>query len=225
MTRPQPSASGTPGPQVLLLDNRDSFVYNLLDEFASAGMTTEVYRNNVPAPQLLARLSELQAQPGGVLLVLSPGPGHPQDAGELSPLLRAALGRFPVLGICLGFQALLEVCGNPVGRVGAVHGEAQPLTLTAEGTGHPLFAGLGTVSVARYHSLGTRAVPPDLCSLAEIDGICMAAEHRQVPALGFQFHPESILTPRGRELLLRAAEYLVQPSASQPSSHPQEASQ
>ncbi|GHF94538.1 glutamine amidotransferase [Deinococcus piscis] len=197
-------------PNVLLLDNRDSFVYNLQEEFASAGMNVDVYRNDVPAAELLQRLEQSRA-----LLVLSPGPGHPQDAGELMPLLRASLGRFPVLGICLGFQALIEGSGGAVGRVGAVHGEAQPLTLTAEGTGHPLFAGLGRVSVARYHSLGTRTLPPDLHPLAEIDGICMAAEHRSAAALGYQFHPESVLTPHGRELLLRAAAYLC-PSVPQP---------
>ncbi|MDO4263813.1 MAG: gamma-glutamyl-gamma-aminobutyrate hydrolase family protein [Deinococcus sp.] len=194
----------TQSTNVLLLDNRDSFVYNLLDEFASAGMNVDVYRNDVPAADLLERLERSRA-----LLVLSPGPGHPQSAGEMMPLLRASLGRFPVLGICLGFQALIEASGGAVGRVGAVHGEAQPLTLSAEGAAHPLFASMGTVSVARYHSLGTRSVPPALRSLAEIDGICMAAQHRTAPALGYQFHPESILTPQGRELLTRAAQHLT----------------
>ncbi|RTR24701.1 glutamine amidotransferase-related protein [Deinococcus radiophilus] len=197
-------------PDILLLDNLDSFVYNLLDEFASAGMNVEVYRNNVPAADLLARLAR---RPG--VLVLSPGPGHPQDAGELMPLLRAALGRHPVLGICLGFQALIEASGGAVGRVGPVHGEAQTLTLTGS-EGHPLFAGLGPLSVARYHSLGSRDLPPTLHSLAEIDGISMAAEHRQHAALGFQFHPESLLTPRGRELLLRSAEFLTGRHIGQP---------
>ncbi len=205
----------TPHPHLLVLDNRDSFVYNLLDEFASAGMAAEVYRNDVPAAQLLARLEALASAGERPLLVLSPGPGHPQEAGEMMPLLRAALGRFPVLGICLGFQALIEAAGGSVGRVGAVHGEAQPLTLTEAGAAHPLFAGLGTVSVARYHSLGTRAVPPALESLAEIDGICMAASYRKYAALGFQFHPESILTPKGRELLTRAAALLTAPDTAE----------
>ncbi|MCY1704108.1 glutamine amidotransferase-related protein [Deinococcus sp. SL84] len=205
MSGPAPSPAN-----VLLLDNRDSFVYNLLDEFASAGMHVDVYRSDVPAADLLQRLERSRA-----LLVLSPGPGHPRDAGEMMPLLHAALGRFPVLGICLGFQALIEASGGAVGRVGAVHGEAQPLTLTAGGAGHPLFAGLGTVSVARYHSLGTRSVPPALHSLAEIDGICMAAEHRTAAALGYQFHPESVLTPQGRKLLTRAAEHLFSRSAQE----------
>ncbi|MFC6592997.1 anthranilate synthase component II [Deinococcus lacus] len=196
-----------------MLDNRDSFVYNLIDELAAAGMPTEVFRNDLPAAPLLERLRDWSAQPGGALLVLSPGPGHPQNAGVMMPLLRQALGRFPVLGICLGFQALIEASGGQVGRVGAVHGEAQPLTLTSAGAAHPLLAGLGTVRVARYHSLGTRQPPADLCSLAEIDGICMAAEHRHFPALGYQFHPESVLTPQGRTLLLRAAQYLTRPAA------------
>lgn len=202
-------------PHVVLIDNHDSFVYNLVD--ALAGYNTTVFRNTVPVEEVLA------AQPD--IIILSPGPGHPRDAGSMMQLVDASLGRIPILGICLGFQALLEHCGGRVEACGPVHGSSVPMTLTDAGAKHPLFQGLTTdsepdnpnyvgrlVPVARYHSLGCANIPAQMCSLAEtetnIGPVTMAAETLDGMALGLQFHPESVLTPTGPIVIERCIKQL-----------------
>ncbi len=203
--------------RVVLLDNRDSFVYNLVDQFATLGSQIEVYRNSVPVSRVLAALeptaAERQAERRPVLC-LSPGPGYPATSGYLMELIATALERaIPTLGICLGFQALVEACGGRVAPVGPVHGRSDRVEVTEAGRADPAFTVLdgGPLDVARYHSLGTRTLPEALVSLARtasvegVDGgsggIVMAARHRSLPAIGLQFHPESILTPQGPALL------------------------
>lgn len=202
-------------PHVVLIDNHDSFVYNLVD--ALAGYNTTVFRNTVPVEEVLA------AQPD--IIILSPGPGHPRDAGSMMQLVDASLGRIPILGICLGFQALLEHCGGRVEACGPVHGSSVPMTLTDAGAKHPLFQGLTTdsepdnpnyvgrlVPVARYHSLGCANIPAQMRSLAETDTnigpVTMAAETLDGMALGLQFHPESVLTPTGPIVIERCIKQL-----------------
>ncbi|MGY0885787.1 anthranilate synthase component II [Corynebacterium aurimucosum] len=202
-------------PHVVLIDNHDSFVYNLVD--ALAGYNTTVFRNTVPVEEVLA------AQPD--IIILSPGPGHPRDAGSMMQLVDASLGRIPILGICLGFQALLEHCGGRVEACGPVHGSSVPTTLTDAGAKHPLFQGLTTdsepdnpnyvgrlVPVARYHSLGCANIPAQMRSLAEtetnIGPVTMAAETLDGMALGLQFHPESVLTPTGPIIIERCIKQL-----------------
>ena len=159
-------------PHVVLIDNHDSFVYNLVD--ALAGYTTTVFRNSVPVEEILA------AQPD--IIILSPGPGHPRDAGSMMQLIDASLGRIPILGICLGFQALLDHFGGTVEPCGPVHGSSVPMTLTDAGARHPLFSGLAIdsepdnpgyvgrlVPVARYHSLGCANIPGEMRSLADTE--------------------------------------------------------
>lgn len=205
----------TRAPHVVLIDNHDSFVYNLAD--ALADYRTTVFRNTVPLAQVLA------ARPD--IICLSPGPGHPRDAGCTMALIDAALGRVPIFGICLGFQALLEHHGGSVVPCGPVHGQSVPMTLTSAGARHPIFAGLCTdaapdnpqhiptqVPVARYHSLGCVTPPPGLRALAttptEIGEVVMAAENDDGMALGLQFHPESVLTPAGPIILERCIDQL-----------------
>ena len=202
-------------PHVVLIDNHDSFVYNLVD--ALAGYNTTVFRNTVPVEEVLA------AQPD--IIILSPGPGHPRDAGSMMQLIDASLGRIPILGICLGFQALLEHFGGTVEACGPVHGSSVPMTLTDAGAKHPLFQGLTTdsepdnpdyvgrlVPVARYHSLGCARIPAQMRSLAEtetdIGPVTMAAETLDGMALGLQFHPESVLTPTGPIMIERCIKQL-----------------
>ncbi|OHO63246.1 anthranilate synthase component II [Corynebacterium sp. HMSC036D02] len=202
-------------PHVVLIDNHDSFVYNLVD--ALAGYNTTVFRNTVPVEEVLA------AQPD--IIILSPGPGHPRDAGSMMQLIDASLGRIPILGICLGFQALLEHFGGTVEACGPVHGSSVPMTLTDAGANHPLFHGLTTdsepdnpnyvgrlVPVARYHSLGCANIPSQMRSLAEtetdIGPVTMAAETLDGIALGLQFHPESVLTPTGPIIIERCIKQL-----------------
>ena len=202
-------------PHVVLIDNHDSFVYNLVD--ALAGYNITVFRNTVPVEEVLA------AEPD--IIILSPGPGHPRDAGSMMQLIDASLGRIPILGICLGFQALLEHCGGRVEACGPVHGSSVPMTLTDAGAKHPLFQGLTTdsepdnpnyvgrlVPVARYHSLGCANIPAQMRSLAEtetnIGPVTMAAETLDGMALGLQFHPESVLTPTGPIIIERCIKQL-----------------
>ena len=202
-------------PHVVLIDNHDSFVYNLVD--ALAGYNTTVFRNTVPVEEVLA------AQPD--IIILSPGPGHPRDAGSMMQLIDASLGRIPMLGICLGFQALLDHFGGTVEPCGPVHGSSVPMTLTDAGASHPLFQGLTTdsepdnpnyvgrlIPVARYHSLGCANVPAQMRSLAEtktaIGAVTMAAETLDGMALGLQFHPESLLTPTGPIMIERCINQL-----------------
>ena len=212
-----PEGSSTAAAQaparVVLLDNRDSFVYNLVDQFATLGSHIEVYRNNVPVSRVLAALEPTEAEHESArrpVLCLSPGPGYPATSGCLMELIAAALEQaIPTLGICLGFQALVEACGGRVAPVGPVHGRSDRVEVTEAGRADPAFTVLdgGPLDVARYHSLGTRTPPEALVSLActapveGVDGIVMAARHRSAPAVGLQFHPESILTPQGPALL------------------------
>ena len=202
-------------PHVVLIDNHDSFVYNLVD--ALAGYNTTVFRNSVPVEEVLA------AKPD--IIILSPGPGHPRDAGSMMPLIDASLGRIPILGICLGFQALLDHFGGTVEPCGPVHGSSVPMTLTDAGARHPIFQSLTTDSepdnpdyvgrflpVARYHSLGCANIPDEMRSLAstetDIGPVTMAAETLDGKAIGLQFHPESLLTPTGPIMIERCIEQL-----------------
>lgn len=198
--------------RVILLDNRDSFVYNLVDQFAVLGAGIEVYRNTVPAARVLKALEptrEESTHGERPVLALSPGPGHPRTSGCLMELVVTALAdSIPTLGICLGFQAIVEACGGDVDRVGPVHGRSVRVALTEAGRADAAFAVLQgePLDVARYHSLGTRELPPTLTCLArtiEMDGagIVMAARHTTAPVVGMQFHPESVLTPYGPGIL------------------------
>lgn len=200
--------------RVVLLDNRDSFVYNLVDQFASLGASIEVYRNTVPASVVLDALEptdEEAARGQRPVLVVSPGPGHPRTSGCLMELLEAATKRgIPTLGICLGFQGIVEACGGTVDRVGPVHGRSVRVEVTDDGRADQAFQVLAgdPLDVARYHSLGTQSLPDSLVSLAVTSaedpaqaGIVMAARHRALPVVGLQFHPESVLTPNGPGIL------------------------
>lgn len=189
---------------IYLLDNKDSFTYNLVDELAQLGAKLKLYRNTVPA-EFIAQ--QMAAEPGPVVLLLSPGPGAPADAGCMPELIQRCAGRYPMLGICLGHQALVEHYGGTVGRAGeTVHGKTSHLTLSE----HPVFAGLPRpFAVARYHSLMATEVPAALAVIANYQHIPMAIVHEQDAALGFQFHPESILTPLGKPLLAQSLAYLA----------------
>lgn len=190
---------------IVLLDNQDSFVYNLVDALSS--YDTVVYRNTVQASTVL----DLDPD----LIVLSPGPGYPAEAGCMMEVIERAQGRIPILGICLGFQALIEHFGGQVRPCGPEHGTSIEMR-TVE---HPLFEGLtgfnnSDVPVARYHSLGATEVPQGITPLAwtdtQIGEVIMAAETQDGMSIGFQFHPESILTPGGPILLERSVNRLMQ---------------
>ncbi|NRQ42791.1 aminodeoxychorismate/anthranilate synthase component II [Rheinheimera sp. YQF-2] len=193
---------------IYLLDNIDSFTYNLVDEFAQLGCGVKLYRNTVPADYIYQQMLT-ETEP--VLLVLSPGPGSPAQAGSMPPLLQLCDAQFPVLGICLGHQAIVEHFGGVVGRAGEiVHGKTAAITLQD----HPLFAGLPQpFLVARYHSLMATEMPNALTLLANDRHIPMAVINEDKRMLGFQFHPESILTTLGKPLLKQSIDYLLRGKA------------
>ena len=196
---------------VFLLDNVDSFTYNLVDELRTMELNIVVYRNNVSA-QLLFDKMQAAAENGPVLLLLSPGPGAPHEAGCMPELLTLVQGHFPVLGICLGHQAIVAHYGGKVGRAEDVmHGKSSAITHTGEA----MFAGLPQpLHVARYHSLMATELPDGLAPLATVGTTVMAVYQAQDNMLGFQFHPESILTAQGSQLLLQSIHYLTKGAES-----------
>ena len=184
---------------LLVLDNYDSFTYNLVQYAGELGADPVVYRNDA-----LTVTEVLALEPAGI--VISPGPCTPREAGISVPLVRAAAGRVPLLGVCLGHQAIGEAFGARVVRADRLmHGT----TTLAVHTGHSLFAGIPSpVEVMRYHSLvvSPERVPHELEIVAwssdrprgeEI----MALAHRSLPVYGVQFHPESVATLQGKRLL------------------------
>ncbi len=182
--------------RIVFVDNFDSFTWNLVDEFARRGAQVEVWRNTVPAAHALARA----AAGGPSLLVLSPGPGTPADAGCCIEVVRLAAEQgLPLLGVCLGHQAMVEAFGGVVGPAGeVVHGK----TSAVRHQGGPLFEGVPSPFPAgRYHSLAAAVMPEALVPIAGTDRLVMAAAHRTAPQFGVQFHPESILTPEGGRII------------------------
>jgi anthranilate synthase component 2 len=181
---------------VLFIDNFDSFSFNLVDDLRRRGAEVSVWRNDITASEALERVLAL---PAPRLLMISPGPGTPADAGCCVELIGLALGKVPLFGVCLGHQALIEACGGRVGFAGeVVHGKAARVTHGGEG----IFEGLPSpMLAARYHSLAALRLPEELEVVAHCGDLVMAVAHRQAPAIGVQFHPESILTPRGGLLM------------------------
>jgi anthranilate synthase/aminodeoxychorismate synthase-like glutamine amidotransferase len=180
--------------RVLMIDNLDSFTFNLVEAMERLGLEVRVLRNSVSAAVALE-----QAQGSGAHLVVSPGPGRPEDAGCSLELIARAKGRVPLLGVCLGHQAMVLEAGGDVVRAPApVHGK----TSVVEHDGQGPFAGIeGPVQIGRYHSLCTRRVPERFTVHAEVDGMAMAISDAQALQTGLQFHPESILTPVGNKVL------------------------
>jgi len=200
--------------QIVLIDNLDSFSYNLVDEIRTLGAHISIYRNTVNAADIFDVLKQKAAH-GKVILVISPGPGAPSQAGCVPDLLALAKGHFPVLGICLGHQAIVESYQGTVSRAPHVmHGKASMMTYTADLACEQIFAGLSNpISIARYHSLAASDVPSkgahSLQIIAHIDGLPMAVLHANDKMLGFQFHPESILTSDGSRLLKQSIQFLL----------------
>lgn len=191
---------------VVMLDNVDSFTYNLVDELRTLDVDMHIYRNTVHADTILQVLNDLSAT-RDVLILLSPGPGAPHEAGCMLELLKKVSGHFPVLGICLGHQAIVEHFGGIISRAEAVmHGKSSNITHC----GDKMFSGFEQpLPVARYHSLMASTLPEELTLLAQVNDIPMAVYHEEHNMLGFQFHPESILTHQGSQLLAQSIEFLI----------------
>ncbi|MDM7859865.1 aminodeoxychorismate/anthranilate synthase component II [Alteromonas sp. ASW11-36] len=197
---------------VFLLDNVDSFSYNLVDELRALELDVRVFRNTVPATHIIQEM-QTQQQQNDVVLVLSPGPGCPSEAGCMPELLKMADGQFPVIGICLGHQAIVEHFGGDVVRASQVmHGKSSDITHNhAE-----LFADLPQpLAVARYHSLVGANLPAELSVIAHFEEMPMAVYHPQQRMIGYQFHPESMLTAQGSQLLMQSLQFLTGANATQ----------
>jgi anthranilate synthase/aminodeoxychorismate synthase-like glutamine amidotransferase len=180
---------------VLLIDNYDSFTYNLYQYLGELGAEVVVVRNDQISLDEIERMAPDH-------IVISPGPGNPDEAGISKDVIRHFAGKIPIFGVCLGHQCIGEVFGGIVEGAGEIlHGKVSQITHDGRG----VFAGLASpISATRYHSLAIRkdSVPVVLeVSATSESGIIMGVRHRTLPVEGVQFHPESILTPDGHEIL------------------------
>ncbi len=180
---------------LLMIDNYDSFTYNLVQYLGELGADVRVYRNDAITLDQVAALAPAQ-------IVVSPGPCTPNEAGISVPLIRRFAGQIPILGVCLGHQAIGQAFGGHIVRAQRVmHGKLSPVTHDGRG----VFAGLPSpFAVTRYHSLAIEQaqVPPELMITSTADdGEIMGVRHRRLAVEGVQFHPEAILTEHGMRLL------------------------
>lgn len=179
--------------RIALIDNYDSFTFNVVHALGKEGAEVEVWRNDaISAEDLLAQ--------GHEAIVISPGPCTPNEAGISLDVVKAAAGKVPLFGVCLGHQAIGQAFGGRIVRVNPMHGKVSRITHDGKG----LFSGInGALDVTRYHSLVVEAgdLPPALVANARSeDGLIMAMHHRDLPVYGVQFHPESIATEQGAQI-------------------------
>jgi len=191
---------------LVFVDNFDSFTYNLVDQFRSLGHKVTIYRNHIAAATIANAVEALE----NPVVILSPGPGAPADAGCMPELIQQLKGKVPMIGICLGHQAIVEAYGGVVGGAGEIiHGKVSMM----EHGGHQVYQGLPSpLAIARYHSLVAHQVSDELTITAEVDGLVMSVAHEQDKVCGFQFHPESIMTTYGATLLANTIEWALTPS-------------
>ena len=178
--------------KVLVIDNYDSFTYNLVQAFMVLGAEVLVHRNDALTVEAAAALAPTH-------LCISPGPGRPAESGATLEIVRRLAPRVPTLGVCLGHQAIVEAFGGRTVQGEPIHGKDAEVSHD----GRAIYAGLPSPLVAgRYHSLVADPDLPDELELsASLGDVVMGARHRELPAEGVQFHPESVLTPQGKHLL------------------------
>ncbi len=198
---------------LIFIDNFDSFTYNLVDQFRSLGHQVTIYRNNISLNVIETAINELD----NPVVILSPGPGAPSDAGCMPELLqhlkekrlraKSTTTNVPVIGICLGHQAIVEAYGGKVAGAGEiVHGKVSMMTHY----NHTVYQGLPSpLAVARYHSLVATSVPDTLTITARADGQVMSVVQEEDKVCGYQFHPESIMTTYGAQLLENTIEWAL----------------
>lgn len=188
---------------ILFVDNFDSFTYNLADQFRELGHQVTIFRNDYPLEDFLNKAQTTE----NCIVALSPGPGTPAEAGNMLAIIKQLKGVVPMIGICLGHQAIIEALGGRIVHTGTVlHGKVSKI----EHDNQAMFHGINNpMPVARYHSLMGDNLPEELEINARFDNIVMAIRHKQLPICGFQFHPESILTVEGTKLLKQSVEWLL----------------
>ncbi|MCE4934179.1 aminodeoxychorismate/anthranilate synthase component II [Aliivibrio fischeri] len=188
---------------IVLLDNFDSFTYNLVDQFRSLGYPVTIYRNSLSAAAFEEAVNKLE----NPVVVLSPGPGAPSEAGCMPEVIQRLKGKIPMIGICLGHQAIVEAYKGTVAGAGEiVHGKSAMMSHNQ----HPIFNDLpNPLSIARYHSLVATKVTDELTITATVDDLVMAVIQEEDKVCGFQFHPESILTTQGAQLLINTLNWAL----------------
>ena len=182
--------------KVLMIDNFDSFTYNLVDEFEKRNCYVKVYRNNVGLENFEKIVNKMKPN----LIAISPGPSSPKDAGISIDIIKQYAGKIPIFGVCLGHQCIIEAFGGIVDRAPEVlHGKPSRITHDKKS----IFKNIeNPFQVGRYHSLAGIKIPEKLAVSAETGtGIVMGVRHRKFFVEGVQFHPESILTPNGGLLI------------------------
>ena len=182
--------------KVLMIDNFDSFTYNLVDEFEKRNCNVRVYRNNIGLENFEKIANEMKPN----LIVISPGPSYPKDAGISIGVIKKYSGKIPIFGVCLGHQCIMEAFGGIVDRAPEVlHGKPSRVTHDKKS----IFRNIeNPFQAGRYHSLAGIKIPKELVVSAETDtGIVMAVRHKNFFVEGVQFHPERILTPNGGLLI------------------------
>jgi anthranilate synthase/aminodeoxychorismate synthase-like glutamine amidotransferase len=186
---------------VLMVDNHDSFTFNIVEALERLGATVRTVRHEIAAEDALE-----QARQANAMILISPGPGRPEDAGCSMALVRLAKGTVPLFGVCLGHQAMvLEAGGEVVRAPEPVHGKASLLNHDATG---PLAGVPNPIKIGRYHSLCTPKPPARFHVHAAIDGMAMAISDKAAKQVGVQFHPESVLTPGGQQILANVLDLL-----------------
>lgn len=180
---------------IILIDNIDSFTYNLVDQLRAKNHHVIIYRNQLPIKIILKKISKIK----NPILIISPGPGIPSKAGCVPKLIKCMIGKIPIVGICLGHQAIVEAYGGIIMRSGEIlHGQTSKISHDNK----YMFRNIpNNFSVARYHSLIAKNIPNSLKINAYYKNIVMGVRNNLDKVCGFQFHPESILTTQGNKLL------------------------
>lgn len=188
---------------ILFIDNFDSFTYNLVDQFRSLGHHVTIYRNSVDADLF----EQIVTRTDNPVVLLSPGPGAPADAGSMPLIIQNLKGKVPMIGICLGHQAIVEAYGGKVEGAGEIiHGKVSMM----KHDNHAIYQSLPSpLAIARYHSLVATKVTQELTITAEVDNLVMSVVNEADKVCGFQFHPESIMTTYGATLLSNAIDWAL----------------
>ena len=188
---------------IIFIDNFDSFSYNLVDQFKSLNHKVYIYRNDVS----LEFISDILSKVDNPIVVISPGPGNPSQAGIIIPLIKHIKGKIPIIGICLGHQAIVQAYGGIVSHSNEiVHGK----TALIKHNNHKIFNNINNpMTVARYHSLVAVDVPKSLNITSEVNGLVMSIINDNDKVCGFQFHPESIMTTDGAKLLENTINWIL----------------
>ncbi|MBU0615079.1 MAG: aminodeoxychorismate/anthranilate synthase component II [Nanoarchaeota archaeon] len=183
--------------RVLFIDNFDSFTYNLVDEFEKKGCEVVVYRNNVDMRTIDNVIKKLKPQ----LIVISPGPSTPEQAGNSIEIIKTYHEKIPIFGVCLGHQAITVAFGGKVDKAAeTIHGKPTKIIHDKEGIFHGIEQNF---QAGRYHSLCSVEVPYclEVSARTEDKSVVMAVRHKEFPVIGVQFHPESVLTPVGGKII------------------------